>query len=167
MEILTDIATKIGFDWKLAVTHTINLGLIFFLLVKFALPSIKKIIDERTAKIKEGLRMRDEADKIKLDAENVAKDINKMANTKAQEVISKSEVSAKNIVTDASAKSGEIIRLANLQKDEAKNAGLKDAENYVSKNIATILTKISAAAFDSKITAENNSDFVSKVFKAL
>lgn len=167
MEILTEVATKIGFDWKLALTHTINLSIIFFLLAKFALPSIKKIIDERTAKIKEGLRMRDEADKIKHDAEIEAKDINIMANNKAQEVISKSEISAKNIITESNSKASEIIRLANMQKDEAKNAGMKDAENILSKNIASILTKISANAFDSKINADNNSDFIQKVFKQI
>jgi F0F1-type ATP synthase membrane subunit b/b' len=50
MEILQDIGTKIGFDWRLALTHLINLLIIFFLLVKFALPAIKKTLIEELKK---------------------------------------------------------------------------------------------------------------------
>lgn len=165
MEILNDIATKIGFDWRLALTHFINLMIIFFLLVKFALPAIKKTVDERTAKIKEGLRMREEADKIKADAQLDAKNVNLDASKKAQEIISKSESSAKNILADASTKSSEIIRTANLEKEGAKNAGLKDAENILGKDIGKILTSISNLAFHGKVSADANSEFVTKVFK--
>jgi F0F1-type ATP synthase membrane subunit b/b' len=64
MEILTDIGNKIGFDWRLALTHLINLLIIFFLLVKYAFPAIKKAVDERTKKIQEGLKMRQELRKL-------------------------------------------------------------------------------------------------------
>jgi F-type H+-transporting ATPase subunit b len=165
MEILNDIATKIGFDWRLALTHFINLMIIFFLLVKFALPAIKKTVDERTKKIKEGLRLRDEADKVVADAKSEAKNIVVEASKKAQDNISASETSAKNILSDASNKSAEIIRAANLEKEGAKQAGLKDAENVLGKDIGKILTKISSLAFSGKVSADANSEFVTKVFK--
>ncbi len=164
MEILTDIATKIGFDWRLALTHFINLLLIFVLLVKFALPSIKKTISERTAKIQEGLRMRNEADKIVELANLEGKEINKAANQKASELITKTEMNAKNILTESSQKASEIMQAANLQKDLSKAAGLKDAENILSKDISKILTQISLKSFNSKINGDNNSEFVSTVF---
>lgn len=165
MEILQDIATKIGFDWRLALTHFINLMIIFFLLVKFALPAIKKTVDERTKKIKDGLRLRDEADKVVDDAKGEAKNIVLDASKKAQDNISASEASAKNILADASNKSAEIIRAANLEKEGAKQAGLKDAENVLGKDIGKILTKISTLAFSGKVSAEANSEFVTKVFR--
>jgi F-type H+-transporting ATPase subunit b len=165
MEILVDIASKIGFDWKLSITHLINFLIIFFLLVKFALPGIKKVIADRTKKIEEGLKMRYEADKIVESAKTDAKEISKIANQKAGEIISKADENAKNIISDSSEKGAEIIRLANTQKEEAKNSGLKEAENLLAKDISKILAKISATAFDSKLTADNNSDFVTKVFK--
>jgi F-type H+-transporting ATPase subunit b len=165
MEILVDIASKIGFDWKLSITHLINFLIIFFLLVKFALPGIKKVIADRTRKIEEGLKMRYEADKIVESAKVDAKEISKLANQKAGEVISKADENAKSIVTEGSEKAAEIVRLANAQKEDSKNSGLKEAENLLTKDISKILAKISASAFDSKITSENNSDFVTKVFK--
>jgi F-type H+-transporting ATPase subunit b len=165
MEILQDIGTKIGFDWRLALTHLINLLIIFFLLVKFALPAIKKTVDERTRKIKEGLRLRDEADKVVADAKTEAKNIVIDASKKAQENISAGENAAKNILGEASNKSSEIIREANIEREGAKQAGLKDAENLLGKDLGKILTKVSELAFSGKVSAEANSEFVTKVFK--
>lgn len=86
MEILNDIASKIGFDWKLSLTHLINFSIIFFLLVRFALPGIKKTINERTKKIEEGLKMRLDADKIVESANTDYKKIVTDANQKAQDI---------------------------------------------------------------------------------
>ncbi len=165
MEILTDIANKIGFDWKLAITNLINFLIIFILLVKFALPAVKKAVEERTRKIKEGLAMRENADKIVEEANLESKEIAKQANQKAEGIISKSESSAKEIVLNANDKASEVIRNAELEKNEAKAKGLKEAEALLSKDISSILTKISTKAFGEKVNADNNSEFVSKVFK--
>lgn len=165
MEILQDIATKIGFDWRLAITHLINLSIIFFLLAKFALPSIKKVVNERTKKINEGLKMREDADKIVENANLESTKIAKSANQKAEEIYTKAENSAKDIISSANSKAGEIVQLAEKEKLDAKEKGLKEAENILNKDIPKILSKISAQAFSDKISANINSDFVSKVFK--
>lgn len=165
MEVLTDIATKIGFDWRLALTHLINFLIVFFLLVKFALPAVQKAIKERTQKIKEGLKMREEADKIVLKAESDAKEINKNANNKAESIISKSESNAKEIILNANDKASGIIQSATLMQTQAKEKGLKDAETILTKDISSIISKISNAAFGEKLNSENNSEFVSKIFK--
>jgi F0F1-type ATP synthase membrane subunit b/b' len=165
MEILQDIATKIGFDWRLAITHLANLLIIFFLLVKLAFPAIKKVVDERTTRIKEGLRLRDEADKIVIDSKKEAENVLRSAKVKSQDNISNSESSAKNILNEASTKSAEIIRLANLERESSKDKGLKEAETLLSKDISRILTQISEKAFSGKVSADVNSDFVSNVFK--
>lgn len=165
MEILQDIATKIGFEWHLAFTSLINFLIIFFLLVKFALPSIKKTIEERTKKIQEGLRMREEADKIVESANSEGLKITRDANRKAEEIFSKVETSAKEVLTDANSKASSIIALAEKEKQDAKEKGLKEAENILTKDIGKILSKISANAFSGKLTGETNSEFISKVFK--
>lgn len=165
MEILQEIAHKIGFDWKLALTHLINLLIIFFLLARFALPTIKKVVNERTKKIEEGLRMREQADKIVENANLESQKIAKLANQKAEEIFVKAETSAKDIVTTANTKASEIVQLAEKEKTSAKEKGMKEAENILSKDISKILSKISANAFGDKISADVNNDFISKVFK--
>jgi F-type H+-transporting ATPase subunit b len=165
MEILQDIGNKIGFDWRLALTSLINFLIIFFLLVKFALPAIKKTIDERTAKIKEGLRLREEADKIVTQAKSEGLEITKGANKKAEEIFSKAEISSKELVSAAHEKASTIVQEAEKQKEESKAKGLLEAENILQKDIAKILTKISANAFSGKVSAEANKDFIQKVFK--
>lgn len=164
MEILTDIASKIGFEWRLALTSLINFLIIFFLLVKFALPSIKKTIDERTKKIQEGLKMREDAKAIVDNAYSDAKEITKNANQKSQDIVSVSETNAKKVMSEAQIKKSEIIKEAELLKDCSKKAGLKEAENILSRDISNILTKISENAFGGKITAEVNTSFITKIF---
>lgn len=87
------------------------------------------------------------------------------AKVKSQDNISNSESSAKNILNEASTKSAEIIRLANLERESSKDKGLKEAETLLSKDISRILTQISEKAFSGKVSADVNSDFVSNVFK--
>lgn len=165
MEILQDIATKIGFDWRLAITHLINFLIIFFLLVKFALPAIKKTVNERTKRIQEGLRMRDEADKIVSEATQKGAEITKEASLKAEGIVSRSEVSSKEILLNANSKASEIVANATKQQDESKEKGLKEAESILTKDLGKILAKISTNSFDGKISAEVNNDFISKTFK--
>jgi F-type H+-transporting ATPase subunit b len=164
MEVLTNIADKIGFDWRLSVSHLINLLIIFFLLVKFAFPAIKKTVSERTQKIKEGLKMREDANKIVEQANAEAKDIHRTANLKSQDIISNSETNAKNIISQANEKKSEIIKDAEDIKEQAKETGMKEAENILQRDISKILTKISDKAFSGKVTGEVNNDFISKVF---
>jgi vacuolar-type H+-ATPase subunit H len=111
------------------------------------------------------LRLRDEADKVVADAKTEAKNIVIDASKKAQENISAGENAAKNILGEASNKSSEIIREANIEREGAKQAGLKDAENLLGKDLGKILTKVSELAFSGKVSAEANSEFVTKVFK--
>ncbi len=165
MEVLQEVGHKIGFDWRLALTHLINLLIIFFLLAKFALPSIKKVVEERTKKIQEGLKMREQADKILEEANQNSLETAKKANQKAEEIYSKAESSAKEIVLTANSKASEIIQVAEKEKQNAKEKGLKEAESLITKDLSKILSKISANAFSEKISADINSDFVSKVFK--
>jgi len=165
MEILHSIGEKIGFDWRLSLTHLINFLIIFFLLVKFALPKIKATIDERTKKIKEGLLMRESADKIVADATTESKQIGKNANAKYEEVVSKADAEAKNIVKGAHDNANDIIKLAEKERGEAFAKGLESAENIVKKDIANIINKIALESFDKKIDAEVNDSFVSSIFK--
>lgn len=165
MEILTDIANKIGFDWKLSISHLINLLIIFFLLVKYALPAIKKTVEERNRKIEEGLRMRTDADIILDDAKKASQEIVKSANVKAQDVFLKAENNSKEIISNANEKANEIILSASREKEDAKEKGLRDAENILLKDMPNILAKVSANAFSQKINPDINKDFISKVFK--
>lgn len=165
MEILTEVANKIGFDWKLALSSLINFLIIFVLLVKFALPALKKIIDERTKKIQEGLRLRNEADKIVEQAKREGGEIKSEANVKAESIISRSEISSKEILLQANSKAGEIIQIAEKEKLDAKQKGLQDAESILLKDLPDILSKISNNAFSGKVSAEINNDFVKNIFK--
>lgn len=165
MEVLYEVAHKIGFDWRLAITHFINFALIFVLLVKFALPGLRKTIEIRNKKIQEGLSLREDAKKLVQDAENESLEIRKQAAKDSESIISKGEKSAKDIVTNANEQASNTIRNANKEKEEAKDLGLKQAEELINKDIGSILAKISEKAFGENLTKENNSMFVRQTFK--
>lgn len=59
---ILEILGKIGFDWQVALVNTINFLLVFFLLQKFLFPTLRKAVEDRRAKIKEGLDKAQEAD---------------------------------------------------------------------------------------------------------
>lgn len=108
--------------------------------------------------------MRDEADAIKALAQSESKTIAIEANKKAQEIISRADVSAKQTALEASEKANATIQEANKIKDDAKNAGMKEAENILARDISKILAKISSNAFSGKITGDVNSKFIEDVF---
>ena len=165
MEILHDIGNKIGFDWKLSITHLINFLILFFLLVKFALPNIKRTIDERTKKIKEGLQLQEESVKIFEDAKLESQKIISVAHTKQSEIVATADEAAKQILTKANEKQQEIIQQAEQVKSVSKEAGLKDAEKVFANSLPQVLKKISTAAFGDKLSAEVNDQFITKVLK--
>lgn len=52
---LIEILSKIGFDWRMALSNLVTFLIIFFILKKYAFEPINKILKTRRAKIEEGL----------------------------------------------------------------------------------------------------------------
>ena len=123
---LAEILSKIGFEWQLALTHLINFLLIFFLIVRFGLPNVQKIILERTRKIKEGLEMRNKADAILESAKTDSKNILQDANQERKNILEKGEIEGKNIVAEFSTKAQNILEDANKISQSAKENGYKE-----------------------------------------
>ena len=165
MEVLKEIGEKIGFDWQLAVIHFVNFAIIFFLLVRYAFPGIKRVIDERTQKIKEGLQLREDSEKLIEVSELEAKEIIKDSSHKASTIIEKAQLSATTIINTAQDKSKVIISEAQIEKENALQNGLHEAENLLKMDINKILSAISDQAFSKNLSERDNSEFVEKTFK--
>jgi len=165
MEILQDIAHKIGFEWHLAVTHLINFLIIFFILAKFAFPSLKKTINERTKKIEGGLRLFEESKELKKEAELEVMAMKKQTAHDRDTILSSAEGEGKTIVAEAKTQADNIVKDAETVAKHAALKGKGEAESEVIKNLPTILSLISKNAFGGKLNAEVNSDFIKSVLK--
>ncbi len=162
---LSEILSKIGFEWHLAITHLINFLLIFFLIVRFGLPAVKKTIFERTKKIREGLEMRENAETILADANLEKVQILKNANSQRAEIITGAEVEGKNIVGEFSSKAQNILEDAIKTRNIAEEKGFLDGSEIFSKKIPSLLTAISTQAFGGKVTSEVNNVFLNQILK--
>ncbi len=111
MDLIAEILSKLGFDWKLALMNLINVGIIFFLLKKYLFGVVSKKIEERREIIQRGVENATEA-QTKLE----------MASVTAREIIDDAKKQANGIVAQAvkdSASLAESMRLKAVADVEA------------------------------------------------
>jgi F0F1-type ATP synthase membrane subunit b/b' len=165
MEALQEIAGKIGFDWRIALSHTINLGIIFFILVKFALPKLKSIIDERTEKIKQGLKNKEESEQVLAEARLASEQAIKEAQKEKREILDKGEEMAKSNIDKSKSEASEIVSNAKMIESDSEKKGFDSGINLLENKIGGILKSISMQAFDGKVDASIENNFIKKIFE--
>ncbi|HEY4522076.1 MAG TPA: F0F1 ATP synthase subunit B [Candidatus Paceibacterota bacterium] len=136
-----DLIGVFGINWKLLLIQAFNFGLLLTVLTYFLYKPVLRIIDERRAKIAEGVRTAEAADqklalaklegdnmvgKAARDAEGLVATARTRADEKGSEIVKSAESRARALLADASARAEEAERQAMLesQKDIARAAML-------------------------------------------
>jgi F0F1-type ATP synthase membrane subunit b/b' len=163
---LEEILTKIGFDWKLAISHFVNLMILFGIIGYFVLPKLKATIEERTKKIKDGIAKSEEAEKVLLDAEVSSSNIIQNARAEQNSILSEAENKKKEIIKNGEVEADKIKVLANQKFEVASENGYKDGAKTLEAKLPDILKSLSLKAFDGKITSELNNEFIQKILSA-
>lgn len=111
---------EIGINWQYLLAQLINFGILFALLAVFAYKPIRRMLDQRSAKIKESM---EQAEQIKL----------QLANTEQQvkEQLDNARKEGQNILAQAA-------QIGERFKEEAKVEAKKEAEGIVAKARAEI-----------------------------
>ena len=111
---------EIGINWQYLLAQLINFGILFAFLAVFAYKPIRRMLDQRSAKIKESM---EQADQIKL----------QLANTEQQvkEQLDNARKEGQNILAQAA-------QIGERFKEEAKADAKKEAEGIVAKARAEI-----------------------------
>ena len=121
---MSELIHQFGIDWRLLVAQAVNFSILFFVLYRFAYRPILKILSERKEKIKEGLAMREEAERKLGEASSDRESILKKAENEALSVVAKAEVVSRDrgekIVAEASGKGEEIIREGKRRAEEER-----------------------------------------------
>jgi len=144
---MSDLFATFGVNWKLLLIQAINFGVLLAALTYFLFKPLMKAMDERRAKIAEGVRASDEASQ-KLenakkesdeivgrgarDAEGLIAAARTRADEKGKEIVSSAEARADGIMKDAAARADEAKRQAMLETSkEITRAAMLAAEKIL------------------------------------
>jgi F-type H+-transporting ATPase subunit b len=141
-----------GINWHLLLIQAVNFGLLLGVLTYFLYKPILRIIDERQAKIAEGVRTAQEATqkledaKVKgeemvggaaREAESLVAAARSRANEMSAETVKSAEAKADAIMKDAAARAEESKRQTLLESErEIARAAMLAAENILRKETA-------------------------------
>ncbi len=149
-----EIFESFGINWILLVAQIVNFLVIFYLVKRFALKPILKLLKDRENTIKEGLRQAEESQRLL-----------EQANEKERTILKKAQSEAKILLADAKrereemlAKSEERTRVQTetmlKEAREQINAETRDAEKrlsaHVSKLAVELLEKSATELFSDK-----------------
>ena len=89
-----ELLDSFGIQWQLLLIQLINFGIIFFALRAFAYKKVIKMLDNRAAKIKEGLEQSEQAEKRAADIDAEAKKALEAARKEGQALIAQAKEAA-------------------------------------------------------------------------
>ena len=118
-----EVLENIGFDWQIALANFINFLIIFYILKRFVFGPVKKIVDERQAKIQAGIDKAQQSETELL-----------VAQQKAQQEIKAARSQANQIVADAQDQADAQISAAKGIAEKEAQAVLDNAGVQIEKN---------------------------------
>jgi len=162
---LTQITSEFGVNWGLFISQLIAFSIVAVLLNKFAYKPVLEVLEQRKAKIAEGL---ENADKIKAEleqAESTRKEIIEKANAQANALIEEARVASKKVrdteTQKAIASAEEIITKAR-HATEAEHAKMlaelrKEVGKLVVETTSKVAGKVLTADDQKRLIDETNS----------
>lgn len=126
-----------GIDGKLIVVQIINFLILMALLSYFLYKPVLKLLAEREAKIKQGIKDAEEAAVAKASALEEKQAVLTQAQVEAQEIDKRAQAFAKDketqIVAEAQAKASSVIKDAEAKSTLLKEQALKESEAEIAK----------------------------------
>ncbi len=162
MDILKDILNLFGLEGKLFIAKIINFAILLFILKKFLYEPIAKMMEERKAKIKQGLDDAENAKKTLLEADSKKILILKEAKLDADKILENTKKSSESLKQksseDAKKQAAEIVDNAKKQAQAEFDKASKQvgslsvdlSKKIVSKILSEIFTEQDKTAILSK-----------------
>jgi F-type H+-transporting ATPase subunit b len=137
-----------GINWHLLLIQAVNFALLLAVLTYFLYRPILKMIDERQAKIAEGVRMAQEAGKRLEDAKSEGESLVGSAAREAEGLVAAARTRADEkgteIVSAAQVRADALMKEAAAHATEAKRQALAESEREVAKAAMLAAEKILA-----------------------
>lgn len=117
---------SLGINWKILIGQIINFAILLFLLKKFAYKPFFSILEKRKAKIEEGVKKSEEAEKSLQKIRALEEEIKRSGEEKAKATLKEAEARAKT-------KTQEILSSAEGERKKIVEEARKEAQNEVAK----------------------------------
>lgn len=155
----TDILTSLGIDWTLLGLQLVAFLILVWLLGKFVYPVFLKIVDERQAKVEEGVKAAEKAEKKANEAQEKIEESLKSARSEAADIVSTAKAEATRMIekaeADAKKRSDRIVAEAHesLEKDviAARKALHNETLNLVAQATEKVVGKVVTANVDESL----------------
>jgi F-type H+-transporting ATPase subunit b len=135
-----------GIDWRLLIIQGINFAMLLGALTYFLYKPMMKLIDERRAKIAEGVRKAEEADRNLLAAKEEGEEIIGAAAREAEALTTAARMRAdekgNEIVKTAEARAEATLREGVARAEEAKRAAMQESQREIARAAMLAAEKI-------------------------
>ncbi len=146
---MEELLEHFGINWKLLLAQAINFSILFFVLRKYAYGPLVSMMASRKAKIEEGLRMREQAERELASADAMKAETLQAAQKDGLAIISKAEKLAKErqalLVAEANKKAEGIIadtkRILDQEQEKMNEAVYQSAAELVKSGMAKVIGK--------------------------
>lgn len=158
METVLTILGSIGFDWRVALANLVNFLIVFALLNKFVLPSIRATLARRKEVIEKGLADAARADQVLASARDERDELLKEGRAKAHEILAEAQHSGNEVIKRAEEKAiaqGELMVAKAKKEIEAMQAeAMREIDRQARALVASGLERVLREKLDSAKDAE-------------
>lgn len=151
----TDILTSLGIDWTLLVLQLVAFLILVWILGKFVYPVFLRIVDERQAKVDEGIKAVAEAEKKANEAEAKVEESLKTARAEAADIVATAKAEATQMIEkaekDAKKRSERIVAEAQESLEKDVIAARKMLHNETLDLVALATEKVVGKTVSSKV----------------
>ena len=143
---MTDLFAAFGLDWRLLLIQALNFAILLAVLWRFLYTPVLKMIDERRAKVAEGVRKAEAADRRLSEADTEGKGIVASASKDAEGIVAsarnRAEEQADEISKRAQERADQLLADAQARTDEAKRQALVAGEKEIARAAMLAAEKI-------------------------
>ena len=161
-QILTTLGS-LGFNWHVALANFFNFLIILFLLNKYFFGKIGSVIDERQAKIKEGIIKAENADLLLTNAEIKKESIIKNGVVERERILKKAiqEVDLAVKYRKEEAEKQLTKRFDDLQAKE--ESLVADMEKSFTERAPSLIAKLYAVTLAKEMTEKENNSLIARI----
>lgn len=143
---MTEFAAAFGLDWKLLIIQAINFGALLAILTYFLYKPLMKLIDERQAKIAEGVRMAEAASTRLAEAQAEGEQLVGTASREAEALVAQGRARAdekgSEILRQAEERAQRVLKDAESRAEEAKRQAMQESSKEIARAAMLAAEKI-------------------------
>lgn len=164
---MEEIIKTFHIDWKLLIAQAVNFAIVVFALYKFAYKPLLKTMNERTAKIEQGLKDAELSQEKLAEAETRKKEEIIKAKKEAKKIIEEAMEQAnenqEKIVANAKERAEKVTVEAKEQIQQEKDKMLLEVRQEIGELVLLTTEKI----IDEKIKKDGDQEIIANSIKAL